>query len=143
MTPDSGKSEARRLVSPELLRFLVVGASNTLLSYGVFQLLLRAFEGFALRGTVSQMITYAIGTAWSYFWSRKWTFRSTQPALGEATRFVTLQVILAVTSMALIGVLVDWLQQHPTLSWVGVMGVITVGNYTASKWWVFAQSARK
>ena len=44
-------------------------------------------------------------------------------------------------STALIGGAVDYFHWHETISWVVVMGVITVANYTLSKLWVFA--ARK
>ena len=59
--------------------------------------------------------------------------------LKEATRFVTLQVALAITSTALIGAAVDWLRMPETMVWVGVMGAITLCNYAASKLWVFAK----
>ena len=127
------------LVSPQLVRFVIVGLSNLVLSYTVFWLSLRVFGQFALRGTASQLVTYAVGTGWSYFWNRRWTFQSDKPVAGEATRFVLLQLSLMVASTALIGVAVDWLTFNETLSWVVVMGVITVANYTLSKLWVFAK----
>jgi putative flippase GtrA len=131
-------AEGDRLISRHLVRFVVVGLSNLVISYSTFWLSLRLLGGFMLRATVSQMLAYAISTAWSYHWNRRWTFRSDAPAVKEATRFVILQVAFAIISTALIGTAVDWLRLPDTLVWVGVMGFITMCNYTLSKLWVFA-----
>ncbi len=141
---DAPPSKLTELLASHAGRFIVVGLSNLVLSYVAYWLLLKLFAGFALRGAASQAITYAIGTTWSYFWNRRWTFQSDQPALGEASRFVAVQVVLALCSSALIGVAVDWLHLHETLSWFVVVGVITVANYGLSKFFVFnATSAEK
>lgn len=128
------------LISPHLVRFVVVGFSNLVISYGTFWFSLQALRGFVLRATVSQALAYVIGTAWSYYWNRRWTFRSDAPAMREAGRFVFLQAVLGVSSSALIGAAVDWLRLDATLAWVVVASFITACNYVLSKWWVFAPS---
>ncbi len=136
-TPERERSNA--LLSPHLARFVVVGLSNLVISYSTFWLSLRLLDGFVLRGTASQVLAYAVGTLWSYYWNRRWTFRSEAPAVNEATRFVILQIALAITSAALIGAAVDWLRLPEMLAWLAVMGVITMVNYALSKLWVFAK----
>jgi putative flippase GtrA len=131
------EAEGQRALGAQLPRFLLVGLSNLALSYGVFMLGLRLFEGIAVRATLSQIVTYAVGTAWSYFWNRRWTFRSRAALAGEATRFVVLQIFCAVLSTSLVGLAIDALHLDPQLSWVGVVGAITVLNFVLAKVWVF------
>lgn len=124
-------------LSPQLSRFLVVGVSNLVLSYGVFAGALHLLGDFALRGTVAQMAAYCVGTVWSYYWNRRWTFRSDSPVGGEATRFIVLQIGCAILSTGLVGLAVDALRLHASLSWLVIVAFIAVINYALSKYWVF------
>jgi putative flippase GtrA len=130
-------SLARRLYDPSLGRFLLVGLSNTALSYAVFRLCLWVLPAFALRATVSQVVSYGSGIAWSFLWNRIWTFKSQAPAARQGIRFVTLQLSMAALSSALVGLSVDALRLPATPSWVAVMGLVTVVNYLGSRYWVF------
>lgn len=137
---------SRHLAHP-LVRFAVVGLSNTLISFLAFQALLLVFEGLLVRATLAQLGSFALGICWSFFWNRRWTFR---PSSGEATpaqrplpqflRFVALQASLMLGSAACLGVLIDRLHQPPTLTWVLVMGVVTGLNYALSRYWAFRPS---
>lgn len=133
----------RRLISAQLLRFLIVGLSNTLVSYLIFLGFLLLLSDIAIRATIAQLVGYTGGIFWSYFWNKKWTFNST--ASNSPTiffRFVTTQLLMALLSALCIGVLVDYFHYHPTLSWVCVMALITVLNYWVTKQWVFQQKQR-
>jgi putative flippase GtrA len=135
--PDEAALSPRKLLTAHLGRFVVVGLSNLALSYAVFTGCLWLLVGFAARGTFSQLVTYTVGTLWSYYWNRRWTFRSQQAIAGEASRFVAVQIGCALVSTALIGLSVDWLKLHASLSWVIVMGFITLLNFTLLKLWAF------
>ncbi len=126
------------LLDPRLLRFLCVGATNFLISFAVFQGLLLIPRSSDLLLPAYQLVSYGAGIVWSYFWNRRFTFGSRQPWLREGSRFLVLQVCLALLSAALIGALVNILGLGPTISWLAVMSFITVVNFLASKLWVFA-----
>jgi len=127
----------RKIYDEKFLRFVLVGISNFVISFAVFHLLLLLKMTFPFRTAAIQLVSYAAGTAWSYFWNRRFTFRSTSPALPQATRFVGLQIALALVSTLLIGLVVDVLGFSPTPSWFVVMGVITVTNFVLCRWWAF------
>jgi putative flippase GtrA len=74
---------------------------------------------------------------WSYYWNRRWTFKSQGNVAGEAARFFSLQLGFMFLSSALIGLLVDHLRLEPTLSWLGTMVLITVLNFVLSRFWAF------
>ena len=128
---------ARRLLDAPLGRFLVVGLTNTALSYGVFRLCLWLLPAFAVRASVSQLTSYGSGIAWSFAWNRAWTFKSRGSPAPQAVRFVTLQVAMMGLSSAAVGLLVDCFHLWPTPSWVAVMGLVTLLNFAGSRYWVF------
>ena len=118
-------------------RFLAVGFSNFVVSFTVFRVLLALPWSFQFKASLCQLASYAVGTVWSFFWNRRFTFRSQDPVLGQAIRFVTLQASLAVVTASLIGLFVDILEFAPTLSWLVIMGGATVVNFLLAKRWVF------
>ena len=125
------------MLTPALGRFLVVGVTNTALSYAVFWLCLRALPKGPFQATASQLISYAAGILWSFVWNRRWTFRSRAPATGQAVRFTVLQLAVALVSSALIGLAVDYLGLPATPSWIAVVGFTTLVNFVGSRYWVF------
>ena len=127
----------RGLVDEKFWRFILVGCSNFLVSFFVFRLLLLTPVTFAAKATVSQLVSYAAGMLWSFVLNRRLTLKSSDAALPQMTRFLGLQVVLALISAALIGVCVDVLALPAARSWLAVMTVITVVNFLISKSWVF------
>lgn len=125
-------SLARRLSEVSVVRFGVVGVSNTLLGYSVFRGAHRVLPAAA-----SQALSYLVGMLWSYYWNRRWTFKSQDNVASEAARFFSLQVGFLLLSAALLGLLVDHLHQNPTLSWIGTSALCTVLNFVASRFWAF------
>jgi putative flippase GtrA len=123
---------ARRLSEVSVLRFGVVGVSNTVLGYTVFRGAHRVFPAAA-----SQGLSYLVGMLWSYYWNRRWTFKSQGNVASEAARFFSLQVSFLLLSAALLGVLVDHLHENPTLSWISTAALCTLLNFFASRFWAF------
>jgi putative flippase GtrA len=120
-----------------LPRFLIVGVTNTIISYAVFWFAVKTLPPFSLRATTSQLLSYSAGILWSFFWNRRWTFKSEGSFGAEMWRFVALQISLLLTSACLIGLMVDFMSFPATGSWILVMSCITMVNYILSKKWVF------
>lgn len=124
------------------LRFIIVGLSNTLISYGLFWLALNALPDIAAKATLAQALSYAGGIIWSFYWNRRWTFAAKQPAAQhgparQAGKFLLLQILLLVFSSLIVGLLVDVLSFAATPSWLAVMFIVTLINYYLQKHWVF------
>jgi putative flippase GtrA len=118
-------------------RFIVIGVSNAGIGFGVYWLGLHSPWRVRFQATLSQLVAYAIGIAWSFYWNRRWTFRSTAPAGKQALRFTLLQIGCAVSSATALGLLVDTLHYNASWCWLGVMSVITVANFGLSRYWAF------
>jgi len=123
----------------KLVRFIVIGLSNTLVSFIVFQAMLQSLPETDWIGGLAQSVSYFAGVIWSFAWNRRWTFESAGIVHHEALRFAILNITALVASTLALHLLVDILQGSATLSWVAVMGVITVANYLVMRNWVFAR----
>ena len=123
---------ARRFSEVSVVRFGVVGVSNTLIGYTVFRLGLRVLPAYLAQG-----LSYLVGMLWSYYWNRRWTFKSQGNVAAEAMRFFSLQIGFMLLSAALLGFLVDRLSLNASLSWLGTAVLITILNFLASRFWAF------
>ena len=124
----------QKKVSAKPLRFAIVGVSNTLVDFIVFFLL----EG--LIGPIAQIAGYAAGTANSYYWNRRWTFKTDQPRQkGELTRFLIVNLTVALLTTALLTLLNLFMPVWAAKALVTVPGMAL--NYMLSKVWVFRPAA--
>jgi putative flippase GtrA len=128
---------ARLGLAATSVRFVGVGISNVVLGFVVYWTCWNTPLELPYKAGLSQLTSYALGTWWSFYWNRRWTFRSQGPVVRQAFKFVTLQVVLGVLSAAMISLAVDTLGRHPAGSWVAVMSLITVLNYALSRFWAF------
>jgi putative flippase GtrA len=125
----------RRLSEVSVVRFGVVGVSNTALGFAVFW---SAHHLMPAAG--AQCLSYAIGMIWSYYWNRRWTFQSQGRVASEAGRFFTSQIAFMLLSSTLLGLFVDRLHLPSGPTWLGVMVLITVLNFLVSRFWSFKKS---
>lgn len=126
-----------RIFNHSFQRFIGVGLSNTLISYIVFIAAFHFFPDFSLKTVLSQTLSYSAGIVWSYYWNRKWVFRSNNQLGHESSRFMISQIVMLLLSVALLAITVDFLKWPATLSWVGSMGLVTITNYLILQQWVF------
>lgn len=122
----------RRLSEVRAVRFGLVGVSNTVIGFTVFRGALHLFAAF-----YSQALSYSVGMLWSYYWNRRWTFKSESNVAREALRFFGLQIAFMLASAGLLGLLVDDMHFAAGLSWLGVVVLITALNFVLSRYWAF------
>ncbi|NGZ77848.1 GtrA family protein [Saccharibacillus sp. VR-M41] len=116
------------------LRFAVVGVSNTVVDFVVFFLLQ------SLIGPFAQAAGYAAGTANSYYWNRRWTFKTDQPRQkGELLRFLVVNATVALLTSLLLALLDLFMPVWTAKVLVTVPGMAF--NYVLSKVWVFRPAA--
>ena len=122
-------------VQTQLSKFVIIGVSNTLISYIVFIIVYsKLLVGDAF---FSQSLSYAAGILWSFFWNKKWTFREKKHSWVKFFPFLTLQLILLLVSAFLLMIANDYLDWNINLIWICVMGVITIINFVFTKLLVF------
>jgi putative flippase GtrA len=85
--------------------------------------------GFYIKTAIAQILSYASGILWSFYWNRTWTFTIKRTVSRQMRKFFLVQAGLLGLSALLIGILVDYLILSVTLSWIVVMTLITIFNY--------------
>lgn len=120
------------------LKFVVVGLSNTLVSFLVFLLMLAILPAGPGAPGIAQAASYSAGIVWSYGWNRKWVFAREGKIGAEFLRFLLSQIVLMLLSIGGVSFMVGVLELHPIVGWVTVMAAITFLNFAVLSLWAFS-----
>lgn len=126
---------SNKLLTIQLSKFVIIGISNTIISYLVFIVAFKTFltgDAFA-----SQSISYFSGILWSFYWNSKWTFSSDRKKSTLFISFILLQGALLFLSSFMMDQAIKYLEWNVTIIWILVMGFITIINFAFSKLLVF------
>lgn len=131
-----------KLLNNRLTRFIIVGISNTIISYVVFALLFysQLFPD-ALRAPLSQALSYLAGMAWAFVWNRFWAFRQVDTnrarLWSDSAKFIVAQLSCLALSVVLVTFFIDYVRLLPELGWLLAMAIVTAANFLAMHFWVF------
>jgi putative flippase GtrA len=128
----------RRTPSREVVRYVVVGVSNTLISLAVYGCLLLLGVDYV----VAVAISYAAGLANGYTLNRRWTFLAGRFSIDSLSRYAVVQLTGMGLSIALTSLFVERFDVPSlpalVLSWPPVIAV----TFTATRLWAFGARAR-
>lgn len=136
----------KKLLSLEQSRFIMVGIMNTIIGAAA---MLIAYNVFQLGYWISSAMDYIIGSIFSYFANKHFTFKSEKKSVAEVIRFainilvcyfISYSVAKPVMEMVLkdINLSVSILEQ---LSMFFGMGIFMVLNYFGQKFFVFRKQS--
>lgn len=129
-----------KLKSIQLLRFCTVGLGNTVVDFTTFYLLNLVGVPYLL----AQMVSYSAGVVNSFFFNRRWTFRvSRQTNISEVVRFIIVNGLALIVSSGLLYILHDVSHLNLWLDKVLATGCGFIVNFVGSRFWVFAEKAKK
>ncbi|WP_339225766.1 GtrA family protein [Paenibacillus sp. FSL H7-0357] len=123
----------------QFLKFNAVGLLNTLIDFAVFTLL----HSLGMMNTPAQIISYSAGTANSFFWNKKVTFKDKSQASKDSfdrmqlVRFIILNLVVLGISVLLMHLLTDKFGVQVLISKVLVTFVTVIINFFGSRKWVF------
>jgi putative flippase GtrA len=118
------------------MRFVVVGASNTVLTLVAYTLLSRAGVVPAL----ASALAFSIGAVNGYLLNRSWTFHSRGGA-GTLGRYIAVQAVGALASAAGVALASSDLSLRKLAAECLVIPLVTLMTYTLSRTLVFRASA--
>lgn len=134
---DNGNGQRAGIV--QFLKFNAVGLLNTLIDFAVFTLL----HTLGMMNTPAQILSYSAGTANSFFWNKKVTFKDRGRALKDGFdrlqlfKFIVLNLIVLGISVLLIDLFTGVLGLQVLAAKVLVTGITVVINFFGSRKWVF------
>lgn len=119
----------------QLLRFGLVGVMNTLVDFGVYQLLVWLGLHYAL----AQCLSYSCGLLNSYFFNSRWTFRREKNYTKiEFLRFLLVNLCSLALSVLLLRLCYEALGIESNLIAKGIVTVfVMLVNFIANKLFVF------
>lgn len=126
----------RRILDHQVARFLIGGASTTLVSYGAYLLLLRWLPYLA-----AYAIAFALGIAWSYATNVLFVFRTT-PTVVRALAFPLVYLVQWAVGSVMLIVAVDGLRIPASLGPLVVVVATLPLTYLLSRWILVARSPR-
>lgn len=122
------------------IRFCIIGFSNFIVSFSIFKGMIFLLGNIWLSASISQLFSYSGGAIWSYYWNRKWSFKSNANIKKEAPQFFIVQLICLSLSSISIGFFVDYFSFDKNLTWFCVMSGITLLNFFLLNACVFSKS---
>jgi putative flippase GtrA len=120
------------------VRFAVVGAGNTVLSWCVYALLFGAGVHYLL----ASGLAFAVGATNSYVLNRRWTFASGDRAAPEVLRFGVVQSVGLALNLCVLYALVREAEVHHLVAQLIGFPVASVVTFLLSRHWAFAGAKR-
>jgi putative flippase GtrA len=132
---------AGRLRAPVLIQFIkfgLVGVSNTLLTFLVYTLLLKAFGVFYLLASAAGFI---VGATNGFILNRKWTFADHVGDSLTPVRWAIVQGCGLGINELLLYLFVDGAHLDKLLAQAFATAVVTVSTFFANRAWTFRSEA--
>lgn len=143
----------------QFVKFCIVGASSTLIDFAVFLLLIEGFHlgsrlgNPALARILAASASFLVAVSNGFFWNNRWTFRKSEEAgagnryakflvtnmIGLGLNLLILSLVAHLIPREISGLLASHL--HDPEGFIGKLaatGVVVFWNFTASKYWTFA-----
>ena len=117
----------------QLLRFGLVGVSNTLLTLAAFTLL----HGGGVSAAPAAALAFALGAANGYRLNRRWTFRAGAATPASAARYVLVQGAAAALDARLTVAFAHALGGPVLLAQCLALVPASLFAFTLTRWWAF------
>jgi putative flippase GtrA len=122
----------------QLVRFGLVGASNTVIA-------LAAYAALGALGTPAAPAAFAgwaLGALNGYRLNRGWTFHSAVRGTGPAARYVVVQGVAAGLNALAVALVVGHEHVARITGQVAILPVVTLATFVICRRWVFATAVR-
>ncbi|HLP06144.1 MAG TPA: GtrA family protein [Paludibacter sp.] len=118
----------------QLVRFGIVGVSNTLITAAIIWILLRIFH---VSDYISNIVGYVAGLINSYFWNRKWTFASKTKWSETIFKFILTFGVSYLFQLGNLYLLLHYTKTDPYVCQLISIVVYTGINFILNKYYTF------
>jgi putative flippase GtrA len=127
----------QQVMCRQWFRYLAVGVSNTVISFGLYVLLV----DLGIHYLAAAVVSSAVAIANSYVLNRRWTFRSTEAHLSALTRFCVTQCGGMALDLGLLYSLVRVVELPRVPSQALAILAVSVATFLVNRRWTFAPTA--
>jgi len=121
----------------KITRFFIVGASNTLLVYLLYVVLIKLGVDYKL----ALFFDYLFGILFGYLLNRYWTFASNKHRLSFI-KYVVLYIVVFILNILFLILLVDFLLLDPIYSQFFIVLIISLVSFLVQNTWVFSRQVK-
>jgi putative flippase GtrA len=118
----------------QFVKFGIVGVSNTLISFAVYTLLLKAFGVWYV---AASGIGFAVGAVNGFLWNRAWTFRGHVGDALTPVRWFVVQSCGLLVNLGLVYLFVDGVGLGELTGQAATIAIVTVLTFFANRAWTF------
>ena len=132
-----GDGAARILRMPLILQFVkfgIVGVSNTLISFALYTLLVKAFGVWYV---AASGIGFAVGAINGFLWNRAWTFRGHVGDALTPVRWFVVQSCGLLINLGLVYMFVDGFGLGELTGQAATIAIVTVLTFFVNRAWTF------
>lgn len=131
------ESKVEELIS--IVKFSIVGVSNTVLNFVIFILL----NSLGINYMAASITAYSLSIVNSYFWNSRLVFKcKNENKKSVVIKFIVLNLIGLSINTLLMGVLVGVLQIKKIVAMFVVTLLVMCINYVLNKIWVFKKETK-
>ena len=128
---------ARNSLGRQFAKFLLVGVSNTVVSFAVYDVLLALTAPYTAAGALA----FAAGAVNGYLLNRGWTFHAHDTTRARM-RYVAVQTGGLALTTGLLSLLVHVGQLGEVAGYAAALPLVTTATFAASRFWVFTTNAK-
>lgn len=121
-------------MAAQFVKFGIVGVSNTVITFAVYTLLLKAFGVWYIAASA---IGFLVGATNGFLWNRRWTFREHVGDALTPVRWFVVQGCGLVLNLGLVYLFVDGVGLDKLLGQACATVVVTVLTFFANRAWTF------
>ncbi len=130
--------EGLRILIKEALKYGVIGFFNTLFTYAIFFALINYCN---VHYKVANPLTFLIGFVISFYFNRKWTFKSEKSVRRDSILFSLIFAVSFGCQFWLISYLTEVQKMKPELSQIFAMVLFTTLNFSGNKLITFKKAS--
>jgi len=131
------ESARNKALHKQFIKFGIVGVANTVIDWTVYFILSRFVPFFASNLVYAKAISFLFGVTNSYYWNRKWTFRSLNNSLSIFIPFFMLNVVSIIINTGVMFVALTYLSLPEIIALGSATAVTLLWNFVGSKLFVF------
>lgn len=120
----------------QALKFSLVGISNTFVDWAIYFALTR-WLGLGTLPVLAKSFSYGAGIINSFFWNKRWTFRSTESGPLSVFLFFIISLTALGVNAAVLHLGLNVFSIGEFLALIAATGFTLLWNFLMSKWVVF------
>ena len=122
----------------QVIRYGLVGASNTLLDTGLYTIFTRTSDFLRTYFLIANALSFVLVTLWSFEWNRRWTFRARDGDPGvQYIKFFIISLVGLLISEGVLYFAIKALGLHDLIGKVRTIPAVFMWNFFMHLFWTF------